>query len=129
MKENALTLVYADQTKALTYTARFAIDPVTHVIEARATLEATRLMHLHWLSAPVFPAPQLSDEMIDFAGRWCGEFQMNHTAWSPGMRYRENRTGRTGHEHFPGLIVPCRGRPTPPATPTRSITAGRAGTG
>ena len=25
------------------------------------------------------------------------------------MRYRENRTGRTGHEHFPGLIVPCRG--------------------
>ncbi len=107
--ENALTLVYADQTKSLTYTAHFAIDPVTHVIEAKATLEAKRLMHLHWLSAPVFPAPQLSDEMIDFAGRWCGEFQMNHTAWSPGMRYRENRTGRTGHEHFPGLIVPCRG--------------------
>ena len=25
------------------------------------------------------------------------------------MRYRENRTGRTGHEHFPGLIVPSRG--------------------
>jgi len=108
-KENALDLVYVDQTKSLTYTARFAIDPVTHVIEAKATLEANRLMHLHWLSAPVFPAPQLSDEMIDFAGRWCGEFQMNHTAWSPGMRYRENRTGRTGHEHFPGLIVPCRG--------------------
>ena len=59
-------------------------------------------------AGPALP-PQLSDEMIDFAGRWCGEFQMNHTAWSPGMRYRENRTGRTGHEHFPGLIVPCRG--------------------
>jgi alpha-galactosidase len=25
------------------------------------------------------------------------------------MRFRENRTGRTGHEHFPGLIVPCTG--------------------
>jgi len=108
-EENELTLVYADQTKSLTYTARFAIDPVTHVIEAGATLEATRPMHLHWFSAPVFPAPQLSDEMIDFSGRWCGEFQMNHTPWSPGIRYRENRTGRTGHEHFPGLIVPCRG--------------------
>ena len=108
-KENELTLVYVDQSKSLTYSARFAIDPVTHVIEAKATLEATRPMHLHWLAAPVFPGPQLSDEMIDFAGRWCGEFQMNHTAWSPGIRYRENRTGRTGHEHFPGLIVPCRG--------------------
>ena len=34
---------------------------------------------------------------------------MNRTPWSAGIRYRENRTGRTGHEHFPGLVVPCRG--------------------
>ncbi|OED50483.1 alpha-galactosidase [Rhodobacteraceae bacterium (ex Bugula neritina AB1)] len=108
-EEDCLELVYKDQSNALTYTARFAIYGETRVIEAQATLEATRPIHLHWLSAPVLPAPQQSDEMIDFAGRWCGEFQMNRTQWSPGIRYRENRTGRTGHEHFPGLIVPCRG--------------------
>lgn len=107
--ENRLELIYTDQNNNLTYHARFSIDPVTHVIEAQASLDATRPVHLHWLSTPVFPAPQHSDEMIDFAGRWCGEFQMNRTPWSPGIRYRENRTGRTGHEHFPGLIVPCRG--------------------
>ncbi|MEM6372158.1 MAG: alpha-galactosidase [Pseudomonadota bacterium] len=107
--ENVLILTYMDQTRVLTYRARFAIDPVTHIIEASAAVEADQPMHLHWLAAPVFPAPQLSDEMIDFAGRWCGEFQMNRTPWSPGIRYRENRTGRTGHEHFPGLIVPVRG--------------------
>jgi alpha-galactosidase len=66
-------------------------------------------VHLHWLTAPVMPAPQMSDDMIDFSGRWCGEFQANRTAWSAGIRYRENRTGRTGHEHFPGLIIPCTG--------------------
>ncbi len=107
--ENSLTLTFRDQSGLLIYCAQFAIDTETHVIEARASIESSQPMHLHWLSAPVFPAPQLSDEMIDFAGRWCGEFQMNRTAWSPGVRYRENRTGRTGHEHFPGLIVPCRG--------------------
>lgn len=107
--EGALVLTYSDRTGALTYRARFAIDPATHVVEAQATLEAARPMHLHWLAAPVLPAPQLSDEMIDVSGRWCGEFRLNRTAWSPGIRYRENRTGRTGHEHFPGLIVPCRG--------------------
>lgn len=107
--ENVLVLTYLDSTRVLTYRARFAIDPVTHIIEASAEVEADAPMHLHWLSAPVFPAPQLSDEMIDFAGRWCGEFQMNRTPWSPGIRYRENRTGRTGHEHFPGLVVPTRG--------------------
>ncbi|MEX0317393.1 MAG: alpha-galactosidase [Ruegeria sp.] len=107
--ERQIVLTYRDETDRLTYSARFSIDPKTHIIEAQATLEADRPVLLHWLSAPVFPAPQLSDEMLDFAGRWCGEFQMNRTAWSPGIRYRENRTGRTGHEHFPGLIVPVRG--------------------
>ena len=106
---NTLELWFKDQDEILTYSARFSIDPETHVIEAKSSIEASEPMHLHWLAAPVFPAPQSSDEMIDFAGRWCGEFQMNRTPWSAGMRYRENRTGRTGHEHFPGLIVPCRG--------------------
>ena len=107
--DDTLVLTYRDADNGLTYGARFAINGRTHMIEAQAWLEAETPLHLHWLAAPVFPAPQLSDEMIDFAGRWCGEFQMNRTPWSAGIRYRENRTGRTGHEHFPGLIVPCRG--------------------
>jgi len=107
--EGTLSLIYRDAQSALTYTADFSINPRSHVIQAQATLEAEHPLHLHWLAAPVFAGPQLSDEMIDFAGRWCDEFQMNRTPWSAGIRYRENRTGRTGHEHFPGLIVPCRG--------------------
>lgn len=106
---NRLRLSYTDAALGLTYTAAFALNQRTHMIEARATLEADHPMHVHWLAAPVFPAPQQSDDLYDFAGRWCGEFQMNATPWSAGIRLRENRTGRTGHEHFPGLIVPCRG--------------------
>ncbi len=107
--DGSLVLTFTDKDNHLAYVARFAIDAETHMIEADARIDASRPLHLHWLSAPVFPAPQSSDEMIDFAGRWCGEFQMNRTPWSPGIRYRENRTGRTGHEHFPGLIIPCHG--------------------
>ena len=109
VSETALELVYRDEANGLTYTATFEIDPETHVITAASTLDADKPVHLHWLAAPVMPGPQLSDEMIDVSGRWCGEFQLNRTAWSPGVRFRENRTGRTGHEHFPGLIVPGRG--------------------
>jgi len=105
----SLRLIYVDTEHHLTYTASFAINGTTHMIEARAKLQAQDPIHMQWLAAPVLPAPQLADEMIDFSGRWCGEFQMNCTPWSPGIRYRENRTGRTGHEHFPGLIVPKRG--------------------
>lgn len=106
---NELELTYLDRRRSLTYRARFAIDPSTHVMDIQASLETEEPVHLHWFSAPVLPAPQLSDEMIDVSGRWCGEFQMNRIPWSPGIRLRENRTGRTGHEHFPGLVVPCRG--------------------
>lgn len=108
-QSTGLSLSYNDAENGLSLTVTFAVDPQTHVITCQTTLDANRPVHLHWLAAPVLPAPQLSDEMIDVSGRWCDEFQLSHTAWSPGMRYRENRTGRTGHEHFPGLIVPCRG--------------------
>ncbi|MEJ6396979.1 alpha-galactosidase [Yoonia sp. 208BN28-4] len=104
-----LDLTYVDAENGLTLTFTFTADTETHMVTARTTLDATRPVHLHWLAAPVLPAPQQSEEMIDVSGRWCGEFQLGRTAWSAGIRYRENRTGRTGHEHFPGLIIPCTG--------------------
>lgn len=105
----ALALVYRDAALALSYTARFAIDAETGVITATAEIESAAPVLLDWLAAPVFPAPALADEMIDYAGRWCGEFQPVRSEWAPGARLRDNRTGRTGHEHFPGLILPERG--------------------
>ena len=104
-----LTLVFTAASAGLAYTARFATDRATGVMTVQASLEAQRPVHLTWLSAPVLPAPSLADEMIDFSGRWCGELRANVTRWAPGMRFRENRTGRSGHEHFPGLMLPCRG--------------------
>ncbi|GAA3871724.1 alpha-galactosidase [Celeribacter arenosi] len=107
--KDAISLTFTDPDHALTYRAHFSIDTQTHMMTTWAEVESARPLILQWLAAPVLPAPQLSDDMIDFSGRWCGEFQMNRTPWSAGARYRDNRSGRTGHEHFPGLIVPCRG--------------------
>ncbi len=106
LEEHALVLDYSDEANGLRYRAEIALDPETHIFTLTSEISADAPIHLHWLSAPVLPAPQHSEEMIDVTGRWCGEFHLNRTAWSPGIRYRENRTGRTGHEHFPALIVP-----------------------
>ena len=105
--DSALALTYRDAKYGLTYTAHFALDPETHVLTTQASVETDAPVTLSWLAAPVMPGAQHSDEMIDVSGRWCGEFQLNRTPWSPGARMRENRTGRTGHEHFPGLYIPC----------------------
>ena len=115
----SLTLVFSDPSLGLSYSARFATDPATGVMTLQAALEAARPVRLTWLAAPVLPGPALADEMIDFAGRWCGELRTNVTRWTPGARLRESRTGRAGHEHFPGLVIPCRG-----ATNTRGVAYG-----
>ena len=114
-----LLLVHRDAALGLTHCARFDTDPVTGIMTLRTALEAERSVHLSWLAAPVLPAPHLAEEMIDFSGRWCGELRANRIGWRPGIRMRENRTGRTGHEHFPGLLVPGRG-----TTNTRGVAYG-----
>ncbi len=104
--DDRLDLTYRDEASCLTYRAAFAIDQETGMVAARASLEADAPIRLDWLCAPAFPASDLCGEMIDLAGRWCGEFTTNRVPWTPGIRLRENRTGRTGHEHLPLLYLP-----------------------
>ena len=104
-----LELIYEDLNYGLSYIAKFSVNQDSQLILAEAEINAKSPIRLNWLAAPVMPAPQLADEMIDFSGRWCGEFQQMHTPWHAGIHCRDNRTGRTGHEHFPGLFIPERG--------------------
>lgn len=80
----------------------------TGVIGARTVLDAKRPVRLHWLAAPVLPAPQ-DGKIIDVHGKWTREFHLNHVEWTPGVRLREARTGRSGHEHPPYVIFAGRG--------------------
>ena len=108
-REGGLTIRARDEAHGLSYAAHFDLDEVTGLLAMSAELESDAPLHLHWLAAPVLWAPAACDRILDFAGRWCGEFQPVTTPFAPGMRYRENRTGRTGHEHFPGLVLLARG--------------------
>ncbi|MGR3403221.1 alpha-galactosidase [Paracoccus sp. (in: a-proteobacteria)] len=107
--EGRLALSYRCAATGIGYRASFALDADTGLVAAQAEIDSDRPIILHWLAAPVFPGPQLADEMLEISGRWCGEFQIATSAWRPGQRVRDNHTGRTGHEHFPGLILPDRG--------------------
>ncbi|MBU2359233.1 MAG: alpha-galactosidase, partial [Alphaproteobacteria bacterium] len=108
-RTDTLSLAYTDEDLGLTLTFRFAADAATGIITASTTLDSETPVLCDWLAAPVLPGPQLADQMIDFAGRWCDEFQPVTTPWATGIRARDNRTGRTGHEHFPAIILPARG--------------------
>ncbi|MDO4232973.1 MAG: alpha-galactosidase [Lautropia sp.] len=102
-----LIFEYEDTDLELRYTARFVA--YADVIVASAQLHSARHICCHWLSAPVLPAPQLSDEILDWHGTWIREYHRQSTPWSHGIRLREARTGRSGHEHPPVALVPTRG--------------------
>lgn len=88
--------------EGLRLTHEFRAYP-TGVIGMRTMLESTQPVRLHWLAAPVLPAPQDGD-IIDIHGKWTREFHLNRVAWTPGARLREARTGRSGHEHPPYVL-------------------------
>ena len=93
---NQLSLTYSDAVLGLIYKAHFAMNLDTGLMSIWAELSSEMPVHMQWLAAPVLPAPHHSDEMLDFSGRWIGEFQMNRVPWTAGSHMRENRTGRTG---------------------------------
>jgi len=91
--------------EGLTLTHSLRAHP-TGVIALQSLLEADRPIRLHWLAAPVLPLPQADEEILDFSGKWLGEFQLVRSLWTPGIRLRESRTGRSGQEHPPWALFP-----------------------
>ncbi len=55
------------------------------------------------------PVPDRATELLDFSGRWLLERQPNRLPFAPGLRVREGREGRTGHD---ASIVQCALTPT-----------------
>ncbi|KAJ55338.1 alpha-galactosidase [Actibacterium mucosum KCTC 23349] len=103
-RETGEALHFRDE--ALGLSLRFEIATAGDVITAQTVFEAEERLALHWLAAPVLPGPQHATDIIDYAGRWIGEFQRRSTPWRPGIHMREARTGRSGHEHPPFALFP-----------------------
>ncbi|MCF4098129.1 alpha-galactosidase [Maritalea mediterranea] len=94
-----------DQQNGLTFTATLAAHASEQVFYARAALKTSEPCRLSWLSAPVVTGFAHTNGILDFTGRWCGEFIEQSTPWRAGAHMRDNPTGRSGHEHFPGAFV------------------------
>ncbi|MCT8158903.1 alpha-galactosidase [Pseudoruegeria sp. SHC-113] len=102
----SLSFDLEDAALGLRYSAAFSLDAETKMLTAQASLESEAPVIVEWFAAPVLPAPQQADEIIDFSGSWIGEFRENSTPWAPGLRVRESVLGRTDHAHFPAAILP-----------------------
>ncbi len=101
-----VTCVLEDKDLKMTYEMAAWVCDQSDVIGLKAEIKSETPVTVGHFAAPVLPAPHYATKMIDVSGKWAGEFQLNHISWAPGCRLRENRTGRSGHEHFPAILLP-----------------------
>ena len=102
-------IVSRDDHNAIVLTHRLELCPDQDVLVAstRIVNDGDAPLTVDACAAPTIPLPASASHLINFDGRWAGEFQMRRTALGQGSTVRENRRGRTSHDAFPGLIVEC----------------------
>ncbi|MGB1868719.1 MAG: alpha-galactosidase [Porticoccaceae bacterium] len=104
---NQLLLVSRCATTQLRLTHRLALDQSTNMLTA--STEITNMgdsrLWVDQCAAPTIPLPLDCNRIQGFSGRWANEFQMQSVARFNGSYVRENRSGRTSHDAFPGLII------------------------
>ena len=106
--KQALELIYNDVDLGLTYKASISLA-IDGLWQLSSNLQSVDDIQVHWLAAPVLPVADKTPRALEFGGRWCGEFRLTESSFGPSALVRENRTGRSGHEHFPGLMTASQG--------------------
>lgn len=104
---NELCFHAEDRTLGLSLSILLSCEPDSAVLQLATELRNTGKTHwrVSWLSVPVLPVDQTFDVMQEYRGRWTQEFTPVRSEIQCGVHQRESRRGRTGHDHFPGLIV------------------------
>lgn len=105
--DNKLTIVSICQGTQIQLIHCLALDHKTDVLSATTEIVNMGESSL-WLDrcdAPCVPIPKNYSKILSFAGRWGNEFQSQSIDRFMGAYVRENRSGRTSHDSFPGVIV------------------------
>ena len=104
--ENKLVFICKTSDEQLTLRFEITAHHGSDMLEMRTCVDACQPIFIDWLACPVLPAPQNCANTIEISGRWCREFQMKELPWASGARLRETPSGRSGHDAFPGVLIP-----------------------
>lgn len=105
--EHEVEILCEDENTELEARYRLALDPVTHLIEADTKIRnlTDEPLTISWCAALCVPIDRRLTRIMGFTGRWAGEFITQEIPAFRGSYVRENKSGRTSHDNFPGLIA------------------------
>lgn len=96
-----------DANTQLSAVYTLSLDPESHVLSARTRIvnRGEKPLTIDWCASICMPLDRRLIRLLAFTGRWAQEFQAQEVASFRGSYVRENRSGRTSHDNFPGLIA------------------------
>ena len=105
--ENAVALFCQDANTQIEARHDLALDKSTGVLRKSTTITniADAPLDLDWCAALCLPLDQRLTKLRGFTGRWSNEFQIEEVEEFRGSYVRENKSGRTSHGTFPGIVM------------------------
>ncbi len=100
-------IVCEDEITKVRATHLIGLDPDCHVITCQTQIENSgdTALAIDWCASASLPLDPRATRLFGFTGRWSGEFHLEEIAPFLGSYVRENKSGRTSHDNFPGLLV------------------------
>ena len=105
--DSDLTVVSVCEGTRIRVTHRIALDAASDVLTASTELcnLGDSSLWVEQCNAPSIPLPMDHNKILGFQGRWANEFQRHSVDRFMGSYLRENRSGRSSHDSFPGVII------------------------
>jgi alpha-galactosidase len=106
LSDHRVRVVCTDSNTKLRATYDLSLDPLSHVVVASTAIRnlAPEPVSIDWCAALCVPLSYPMERLIGFTGRCQDEFVEQEIVAFRGSYVRENKTGRTSHDSFPGLI-------------------------
>ncbi len=105
--DSSLRIICEDANTQIRAIYELSLCPETHVLEATTRIENLSQcpVTIDWCAALCVPLNRRLTRLMGFTGRWASEFQLQEIPAFRGSYVRENKSGRTSHDNFPGLIA------------------------
>lgn len=104
---NGAKIVCRDERTKLGLEYSVDFDRETGVLRISSVLTnyGAEALDLNDMATTCLPIPESMTDIIGFTGRWTQEFGRERLARPVGTYLRENRSGRTSHFSYPGLLL------------------------
>ncbi len=96
-----------DAATNLWATHEIGFHPESNVLTCQTSIanESDRALSIDWCASATLPLDPRAQRLLGFTGRWAGEFGLEEISPFLGSYVRENKSGRTSHDNFPGLLA------------------------